>query len=141
MYHFDQTRKAKRLSVGDERLFYNKNRRRKIYNNNNKRKIKVTISKNLYYLFLFLSRFFTCFFLYFFFSHLTVECNAMQLLRTHQILSIWHNQKQNSQKKKSQKKIRQITSRCIISTKSARQKGYRLVMRDYFIIKIEEENI
>ena len=47
MYHFDQKRKTKRLSVGDERLLYykNKNRNRKIYNNN-KRKIKVTISKS-----------------------------------------------------------------------------------------------
>ena len=44
MYHFDQKRKTKRLSVGDERLLYYKNRKRKIYNNNNKRKIKVTIS-------------------------------------------------------------------------------------------------
>ena len=44
MYHFDQKRKTKRLSVGDERLLYYKNR--KIYNNN-KRKIKVTISKKL----------------------------------------------------------------------------------------------
>ena len=44
MYHFDQKRKTKRLSVGDERLLYYKNRNRKIYNNN-KRKIKVTISK------------------------------------------------------------------------------------------------
>ena len=46
--------------------------------------------------------------------------------------------KKQYRQKKSQKQFRQITSRCIISTKSARQKGYRLVMRDYFIIKIEK---
>ena len=48
-------------------------------------------------------------------------------------------QKNRIIKRKSKKQIRQIASRCIISTKSARQKGYRLVMRDYFIIKIKIE--